>query len=561
MLVVGFLLTVPAKADRVLTRDGRVRSGPVTIDAAGNARVGSENVPRSDLARITLDDPDAQPGLSGVTYKVYLGDWKTLPDLKATPIDELGQASTNTLKVENHRRVFNLKAGQVIGRWDAPRVKDRPFSAQATVEAVAGDGVILAQGGNIDGYSLYLLGGHLHFATRVNNALTAARDTMPFPLHRRVKITAELRRDLNLVLTVDGREAAKSPSPGLLQRHPFEGLSVGHDQRPALVASYPAENHFQGEIHSAQVRLIGEARIYSGELNVPAPGRYQFQFNTHAATRLEVNGRAIIDTTRAGQHRNGFIDLPRGSHDFKLTRAHFATTQPAPANAPEFSNLKWIIPGKPLTAVPHAPNLAWQPPNMAIPTLGIMMRDGSFIARNPVSVDSTRVRYEGGSVQRFYTSAVFFRHITVDEARNIPNRSTGVLWDDGTFTKGRLHSLDIHSVNISSVLFGLKKLKRGEEAAAVIINKPDKPSPRLAIRLRDGSIHFAKKIYGDGGRLALTHPPYRVRSFPRGQVAEIYYQRQSSLTHAAEERWKSLSDLGRHLLEIKGKGVQAVFQN
>ena len=61
--------------------------------------------------------------------------------------------------------------------------------------------------------ALYLQNGHLNFATRIKNENTIARDDLPFPLHEPVKVLVEFRRDMQMVLTVDDREAARVEAP------------------------------------------------------------------------------------------------------------------------------------------------------------------------------------------------------------------------------------------------------------------------------------------------------------------------------------------------------------
>ena len=82
--------------------------------------------------------------------------------------------------------------------------------------------VIIAQGGYIDGYSLYVQDGWLNFATRVNRKLTIARASKPLPLNRPVSIVARLLRGGTMILSVDGRESARVWSPGVMIRMPTQ---------------------------------------------------------------------------------------------------------------------------------------------------------------------------------------------------------------------------------------------------------------------------------------------------------------------------------------------------
>ena len=171
-IIIGSLLLCSAAfADRILTREGRTLHGRVSFGDQGHVKVVAQdtthNIAAADLARIILDNSRSKPGLSDVSFLFYQGNWKHLPDFGKLTVDKSGRMSANhidlsPLGMDGRRRVFRLKHGQTLDRWNAPMVEGRPFSISATVEA-CGDGVILAQGGNMDGLALYLQEGHLHF--------------------------------------------------------------------------------------------------------------------------------------------------------------------------------------------------------------------------------------------------------------------------------------------------------------------------------------------------------------------------------------------------------------
>ena len=126
----GLALGSAGWADTVFTRDGRVLRGGISLSENGDVKVvtprATETVPAAKLARAVFDAPVAQPGLAGVTFRIFQGDWKQLPDFSKLAIDKSGRMTTNRLDLspldqEDARRVFKLQPGQSMPRWSATR--------------------------------------------------------------------------------------------------------------------------------------------------------------------------------------------------------------------------------------------------------------------------------------------------------------------------------------------------------------------------------------------------------------------------------------------------------
>ncbi|MFP6886400.1 MAG: PA14 domain-containing protein, partial [Opitutales bacterium] len=184
--------------------------------------------------------------------------------------------------------------------------------------------VILAQGGFIDGYALYLQDGWLNFATRVNRKLTIARSDKPLPLNRPVAVTARLFRGGTMTLTVDGRESVRVWSPGTMIRMPLDGLQVGFDENTPVGPYVGQDTRFKGTLREVRLELEGIGVTYSGKLTVTTPGSYQFNLGTDASSRLEIDGDLLIDNSDPAKPVNnwGKANLAAGVHDFRLTYAH-----------------------------------------------------------------------------------------------------------------------------------------------------------------------------------------------------------------------------------------------
>jgi arylsulfatase len=152
--------------------------------------------------------------------------------------------------------LFELKAGDNLAKGKAPQVKGNAITVEAQVMKWAADGVIIAQGGLVEGYSLYVKAGHPAFAVRRKGELTVAmaKDALP---NAPVQLGATLAKDGTITLTVDGKTAATAKAAGTLAKQPVDGLQVGQDANGA-VGDYEAPFTFGGEIGTVKVRLSAE---------------------------------------------------------------------------------------------------------------------------------------------------------------------------------------------------------------------------------------------------------------------------------------------------------------
>lgn len=144
------------------------------------------------------------------------------------------------------------RAGDVLGRADAPSVANRPWVLTAQIEPKGPNGVIVAQGGTAHGYALYLQDGKPAFALRIARQLTTIRANEPLGSGR-FTVEARLADDGRMTLSVEGRQVAEGRAPGLLTAQPARGLAVGSDDGP--VGDYAAPNRFTGKIENVTLRF------------------------------------------------------------------------------------------------------------------------------------------------------------------------------------------------------------------------------------------------------------------------------------------------------------------
>jgi hypothetical protein len=111
----------------------------------------------------------------------------------------------------------------------------------------------------VQGYSLYLAAGRLHFAVRSRSGLR--KIDVPLERSGEQAAAARLRADgmMSLVLNDSASAPARASSEvgGLIASMPGDGLDVGRDEGGA-VGPYTAPNPFTGALRSVVVEL--EAR-------------------------------------------------------------------------------------------------------------------------------------------------------------------------------------------------------------------------------------------------------------------------------------------------------------
>jgi arylsulfatase A-like enzyme len=146
-----------------------------------------------------------------------------------------------------------LKSGDSLDKDASPQVAQHAFNISAQIESTEPKGVIVAQGGAGQGYSLYVQDGKLSLALRVKRQLTVITATKPLEGGRH-QVAAQLAADGKVTLTVDGATVGEGQA-SVLAAQPNEGLTVGSDGNSS-VGEYPAPNTFAGQVQDAKVTTL-----------------------------------------------------------------------------------------------------------------------------------------------------------------------------------------------------------------------------------------------------------------------------------------------------------------
>ena len=158
---------------------------------------------------------------------------------------------------EGHARRFDGVGNYLdLPRAQAPAPGRKPLAVLAWVRPTKPDGVLLAHGGDRQGYALYLHGGKLAMAAAGDWKRTVVTSPSKLP-DGWVHVAGRLARDGQVTLFVNGKPVARGKAAGLLTADPGDSLQVGADSiKP--VGPYEGPNPFGG--------LIGEIRVIYGPL-------------------------------------------------------------------------------------------------------------------------------------------------------------------------------------------------------------------------------------------------------------------------------------------------------
>ncbi len=206
---------------------------------------------RTELANLAAEHPERVAAMAAQWEA-----WGMRANVLPWPGGKKAKKKKTASPVGSRERRFVLKQGDVLAREASPRVDGVPFRVTATVEAGAGDGVIVAQGGSSLGYALYVREGKLEFAVRDRNRQTVVAAAGPVSADK-VVITASVAADGTLTLAADGRRLGAAKAAGPISSMPLDGVEVGRDDA-GLVGRYGAENAFGGTVHEVRIEVERE---------------------------------------------------------------------------------------------------------------------------------------------------------------------------------------------------------------------------------------------------------------------------------------------------------------
>jgi hypothetical protein len=150
-------------------------------------------------------------------------------------------AKPQAAKPMSPEQLKGLPIGATVGASQAPQVAGKAFSISCRVKTDQPDAMILAHGGAIAGYAIFIHDGYISFLVRTGAGGEFIQVVSPEAYRGEANILAELAADGRLMLRV-GEDRVFSKYASLIKRQPQEDFCVGHDNANAVTpkADYPA---------------------------------------------------------------------------------------------------------------------------------------------------------------------------------------------------------------------------------------------------------------------------------------------------------------------------------
>ena len=144
-----------------------------------------------------------------------------------------------------------------VGKSKSLNPANTALAVAAWARSEGPDGVVLAHGGGILGYALYLKGGKARFTIRANGKRcdVTSKERIPDDW---VHLAGALTADAQLRVYVGGVLAGEASAPGLVPRHPADAMQIGADES-SMVGSYQDGGPFKG--------ILDDVRVYHGPLS------------------------------------------------------------------------------------------------------------------------------------------------------------------------------------------------------------------------------------------------------------------------------------------------------
>ncbi len=213
----------------------------VAKGAKGKWELYNLAIDRSEQNDLSQNDPERTKRMAAL-WQSYAERCNVLP---------LNPQSKDTKKVANKKRRFNIASDAMLEGNDAPYVKDRSIEMSAQIDA-HGDGVIIAHGGALDGWTFYIQDQTLRFAANHSGESTVVDSK--FRLIGKHRIGFQLARSGQLTIQVDDKEVAKDKLPATISHQPREGLQVGQDAG-ANVGPYKSPFPLIGHVDQVEIKV------------------------------------------------------------------------------------------------------------------------------------------------------------------------------------------------------------------------------------------------------------------------------------------------------------------
>ena len=290
---------------------------------------------------------------------------------------------------------------------------------------------------------------------------------------------------------------------------------------------------------------------WTGQLIPPRSGQYRFYFDGDDRARLWINGKEMPEASMkalerrmpapppialtAGRLVDLKMELEEGEGNASVRLGWTFQNQAAP-DVITMTNFLYRF------AATNSPErLMVSRPGNDMPTVrGVLLRDGSFIAGTVAFADVSAVRLSLGGrkdvpVLNSKVARIFLRPPRQPFRFEIARGRTGLFLKTGDFFESDFQGIEHGSLNMSSVLFGLKRYWiESSDPVAVVLNDYAPATAAFEVRLLNGSVLRATKLSATADGITMQEPLLGMLLIPVSDLFEIKRLLAAASTSAAK---------------------------
>ncbi len=267
---------------------------------------------------------------------------------------------------------------------------------------------------------------------------------------------------------------------------------------------------------------------WTGQVKADTSEPYTFYTISDGSVRLWVNGKLLLERWEPSLSSELKATLPlRGGEKYDI---QFEVRK---YGGPTEARLLWSTPSRPKGVVPQDHLFPSRPPVWKNPEAdddpglrrGVLLRNGTFLAGQVEHATDTAVTIAGWlrrhPISTVNVAQINCRPLGPELAAKIEPGRKGVLLANGDFIEGEFRGMETNTVQISSVLFGVRSYDASQEAVAVVLGGTAPGPCQFELRLQDQSRLLVSDLSAEKEALLAQDPALGQVKIPVEELAEL----------------------------------------
>jgi hypothetical protein len=303
---------------------------------------------------------------------------------------------------------------------------------------------------------------------------------------------------------------------------------TGDGQIVARVASLDPADPIAGAMAGITLRenLKNRCKTFSMLYGIPVTDpvvsfvRRQEHWMNPATTERQIGGPYWLKLVRHGDRVHGYTS-PDGKNWDLLGSEKFESPPQAYVGLVAFSRDR----DKPASVVFDHVEVTPGSPALASAVKGFLTRGGTFIAADVTKVDDNFIHYhrdnKSHKIPAKDVARVLFKPMLAEHAQKLTAGRTGALMSNGDFIEGEIRGVKEGHAQVSSVLFGLRRIAVNEDLVAVVLNEPTPAKALWEVATRDGSVYRARGLRQESDEILMEDASMGKLGVPQESLLEL----------------------------------------